>query len=175
MRTNRIVTHIGAAGMSQIASNEIIEPKSNSALPGREYFQIWATEDGRSLTHTGGAEPDFWPGPNGTRCLLVRWAPKCACAAGSKEGPVTGGADATMPGVLSAFDEELTGMHVTDSIDYGYCVEGQLTLVTEDGMETLVTPGTCVVQRGTEHAWRNEGTEPATMLFVIVGADRAKI
>jgi glucose/arabinose dehydrogenase len=29
-----------------------------------------------------------------------------------------------------------------------------------------------VIQQGTRHAWRNLGTEPATMLFVLVGATR---
>jgi hypothetical protein len=41
-----------------------------------------------------------------------------------------------------------------------------------DGRREVLPAGTCIVQRGTSHAWRNETTEPALVAFVIVGARR---
>jgi hypothetical protein len=50
-----------------------------------------------------------------------------------------------------------------------------MRLVLDDDHEARITPGTVVVQRGTRHAWQNRSDKPATMLYVLVGADRSEI
>ena len=45
-------------------------------------------------------------------------------------------------------------------------------LELDDGKAVHLTPGTCVVQRGTRHAWHNRGDRPALMMFVLIGANR---
>lgn len=41
----------------------------------------------------------------------------------------------------------------------------------DSGDETTFKAGEMIVQRGTMHEWRNEGTETCRMLFVMVGSE----
>lgn len=43
------------------------------------------------------------------------------------------------------------GMHRTDTVDIVTVLDGELTIILEDG-ETLLRTGDCLVQRGTRHA-----------------------
>lgn len=63
-------------------------------------------------------------------------------------------------------------MHTTDSIDYGVVISGEVYLELDDGVEVLLKPEDCVVQNGTRHAWRNRGSVPCLMAFVMIGATR---
>jgi uncharacterized cupin superfamily protein len=58
-------------------------------------------------------------------------------------------------------------MHRTETVDYGVVIDGELTLVLDEG-EVLLRPGSVVVQRGTNHAWANRSGRPCRMLFVLV-------
>ena len=58
-------------------------------------------------------------------------------------------------------------MHRTQSVDYGIVIEGEMTLILDEG-EALLRPGSVVVQRGTNHAWANRSGVVCRMLFVLV-------
>ncbi|OJJ47366.1 hypothetical protein ASPZODRAFT_96353 [Penicilliopsis zonata CBS 506.65] len=59
-------------------------------------------------------------------------------------------------------------MHRTVSLDYGVVLEGEVELVLDSGAKQLLKRGDVVVQRGTNHAWRNtSSTEWARMLYVL--------
>ncbi|MEG1326124.1 MAG: cupin domain-containing protein, partial [Janthinobacterium sp.] len=58
-------------------------------------------------------------------------------------------------------------MHRTESIDYGVVIDGELTLVLDEG-EVLLQAGSVVVQRGTNHAWANRSGRTCRMLFVLI-------
>ena len=45
-------------------------------------------------------------------------------------------------------------MHRTETIDYGIVLEGEITLIIDEG-ETVVRAGDIVIQRGTNHGWAN--------------------
>jgi quercetin dioxygenase-like cupin family protein len=60
------------------------------------------------------------------------------------------------------------GFHRTPTLDYVYVLDGPVELVLDD-TSVVVEPGDCVVQRGTNHAWRNHGTEPIRLLAVMIG------
>jgi quercetin dioxygenase-like cupin family protein len=79
---------------------------------------------------------------------------------------------AKAPEMLSASDPDNPEMHRTDSVDYGIVLEGELTLELDDGRTTVVTPGCCIVQGGTNHAWRNLTDKPVRMAFVLMGCTR---
>ena len=55
-------------------------------------------------------------------------------------------------------------MHRSEAIDYGIVIEGEMTLVLDDS-EVLLTPGSVVVQRGTNHAWANRSGKLCRMLY----------
>lgn len=61
-------------------------------------------------------------------------------------------------------------MHRTETLDYGVVLEGEVTLVLDDGSATKVGPGELVVQRGTNHAWENRTEGVTRVLFVMLGA-----
>jgi uncharacterized cupin superfamily protein len=60
-------------------------------------------------------------------------------------------------------------MHKTPSVDYIILLSGEITLVLDDG-EVDLKPFDAVVQRGTNHAWVNRGSEPALLMAVLVSA-----
>ena len=51
--------------------------------------------------------------------------------------------------------EHLTPMHRTVSLDFGVVLEGEMELVLDSGEVQHLYRGDTVVQRGTNHAWRN--------------------
>ena len=58
-------------------------------------------------------------------------------------------------------------MHRTQSVDYCYVIEGEITLVL-DNEEVLMRQGDFAVERGTNHAWANRSGKPCKMLFVLI-------
>ena len=78
-----------------------------------------------------------------------------------------------MPGLAETLEYEEPGMHTTDTIDYEVVISGEIWLELDDSAEVHLKPGDCVVQNGTRHAWRNRGSLPCTMAFVMIGAKRA--
>ena len=62
-------------------------------------------------------------------------------------------------------------LHRTNSIDYGIVLSGRIELELEDGVKTMVGPGDIVVQRGTNHLWRNpSASEVCRIVFVLIQA-----
>jgi ribose/xylose/arabinose/galactoside ABC-type transport system permease subunit len=47
-----------------------------------------------------------------------------------------------------------------------------ITAPAEVGQLRRDAPGTCIVQRGTRHAWHNRSDKAALMMHVLVGANR---
>ncbi|KAI5362806.1 Putative rmlC-like cupin domain superfamily, rmlC-like jelly roll protein [Septoria linicola] len=59
-------------------------------------------------------------------------------------------------------------MHRTVSLDCGVVLEGQVEAVLDSGEVRLLNRGDIVVQRATQHAWKNASqTEWARMLYVL--------
>ena len=58
-------------------------------------------------------------------------------------------------------------MHRTETIDYGIVLEGEITLIMDEG-ETVVRAGDIVIQRGTNHGWANRGNVPCRIAFILI-------
>ncbi len=58
-------------------------------------------------------------------------------------------------------------MHRTDSVDYAVILKGEIHMLMDD-TEVVVKAGDVVVQRGTNHAWSNRGTESCIIAFILV-------
>jgi quercetin dioxygenase-like cupin family protein len=54
-------------------------------------------------------------------------------------------------------------MHKTNTVDYAIVYEGEIWLELDDVKIVHLKRGDAVVQNGTRHEWRNNGTTPATM------------
>jgi hypothetical protein len=59
------------------------------------------------------------------------------------------------------------GFHQTMGIAYCFILNGELAFLT-DTQETKVKAGDVIVERHTWHSWRNEGSEPVSMLITVV-------
>jgi mannose-6-phosphate isomerase-like protein (cupin superfamily) len=151
-----------------------------NSVPGSEAFEVWATEGIPTVPATGDdltvGLKSFSPGPGGTRLRIARIPSEKEIAQA-----LPGGIDPVayrqehiekLPGIGERLEIEDPGMHTTDSVDYGIVLSGEIWLELDDGAEVHLMPGDCVVQNGTRHAWRNRGSEPCIMAFVMVGAKR---
>jgi hypothetical protein len=62
------------------------------------------------------------------------------------------------------------GMHRTRTVDYIIVLSGEVDLLLDDG-EVHLKPFDVVIQRGTNHAWVNRGTEKALLGAVLIDAE----
>ena len=58
-------------------------------------------------------------------------------------------------------------MHRTETVDYAVVLEGEITLLLDEG-EVNLKAGDIVIQRGTNHAWSNRSGKPVKMLYVLI-------
>ena len=65
-------------------------------------------------------------------------------------------------------------MHRSDTIDVGIVVSGEIWMELDDGAETLLRTGDCLVLNGTIHAWHNRADEPCVFAMAAVGAQRTE-
>ena len=61
-------------------------------------------------------------------------------------------------------------MHKSDTIDYIILLKGDVTLIL-DQEEVDIKPFDVVVQRGTNHAWVNNGNDPALLIAVLIDSE----
>ena len=61
-------------------------------------------------------------------------------------------------------------MHKTETIDYIILLQGDITLILDEE-EINLKPFDVVVQRGTNHAWVNNGDEPALLIAVLIDSN----
>lgn len=61
-------------------------------------------------------------------------------------------------------------MHRTNSIDYGIVLEGEIELELDDGAKRTVRQGGIIVQRGTNHLWRNTTDRVCRIAFILIEA-----
>lgn len=60
-------------------------------------------------------------------------------------------------------------MHRTQSLDYGIILSGEIDLWMDDS-EVHLKAGDVIVQRGTNHAWVNNGDQPCRIAFILIDA-----
>lgn len=158
----RVVTGHDADGQSIVVFNDVHDYKRR--------VQIWTTE-GSPADNTGEVddaalrEVRLEAPPQGSLFWLVELPPVQELAPGAaaesakrlaKEGAV-------------AHQDGRPGMHTTRTIDYMVVLDGEVTLLLDNGEVTLHKYDT-VVQRGTAHHWENRGTKPARLAFVLLDA-----
>lgn len=63
-------------------------------------------------------------------------------------------------------------MHKTDTLNYFCLVYGELWALSE-GRDVLMRPGDVVIQQGCMHGWRNDGSEDACLICVLIDSKPA--
>jgi hypothetical protein len=173
-----IVTGHNPDGDAVFVEDRHPEPVRVQALPGADFYLMWGTpSDGPKVGEQDAAPVlrPYFPGRGESRILFLRWA-----AHSSEPEPVPDPASSArevaekLPGLLDPFEDGGDGMHTTDTVDYAICLEGELELRLDNDATVTLTPGACVVQLGTRHAWRNRSDRPALMCYVQLGAVRVR-
>lgn len=177
----RIVTGLTEEGKSVFVSDgEPPRVATIEELPSFRMTEVWATKDIPEIPNEEGdittELPSLIPGLKETCFRIVQYYPEQelieALQSGADVQAVLDKFKKGAPGLAEAMEPDNPGMHTTDTIDYGIVISGEITLELDDGAEVHLKQGDCVVQNGTRHAWRNRGTEPCTMAFVMFGAKR---
>lgn len=171
---HRVVTGHNAQGRAIIASDGPLPTVVEiAAIPGTVFHEVWSTSESPAAVDNG-PDPTLGPlvlppPPNGTRIRFVDIPPDTpeflAHGAERMHDAFRQVGDAAASTVKADSPHPL--MHRTESVDYGVVIEGELTLVLDEG-EVQLRPGSVVVQRGTNHAWANRSDAPCRMLFVLV-------
>lgn len=149
-------------------------------LPGFTNTLMWATSGrpqvGDAVEFANDPAPaisSFLPPVGGTRFMVVTFPPDSSMADPAFDGAAFGAEVAQkVPGLAQTFEQDNPAMHTTDSVDYGVVLSGEIWLDLGTGEEVHLKQHEVVVQHGNRHGWRNKGTSPVTMLFVLVGAER---
>lgn len=179
MKIRRVVAGVGPNGRATVLSDGIAPRHAQyQSLPGFASALLWATPpaaalEGPSVVDTTEAA-SFLPPAGGTVLMMVTFPPD-ATMARTDFDPMAYGAEALRqaPGLAETFEPEHPGFHTTPTIDYDVVLEGEITLELDDGREVLLRRHDVAVQHGNRHAWRNKSDRPATMLFVLIGAQHA--
>ncbi|MBN4046507.1 cupin domain-containing protein [bacterium AH-315-P15] len=170
----RVVTGHDARGKSIIELDE--GPAKALEANGGGLFEIWLTkglpaEDNQMFRDYIAEEDLTLCPPEGA--IKVRWfavPPEDPNASPEdKEAAAAFGFTAVGANQCRIDTTRHPSMHKTKTVDYIILVKGEVDMLVDEGEVTSLTPGDVVIQRGTNHAWVNHGTEPA--LFVAVLAD----
>lgn len=173
----RVVTGIKNGKSVFLSDSPAPNAHHYASIPGHMSSVIWATAPTPSLPLEAAesAPPGIAipPVPGATRLMIVQFPPDSVFVSPDFDAERAGGELVKhIPGLAECFEVNNPGMHTTDTVDYDIVIDGEISLELDDGAEVQLRRGDVVVQCGTRHAWRNRGTGPATMAFVLIGAVR---
>lgn len=66
-------------------------------------------------------------------------------------------------------------MHRSETLDYAIVLSGECDMALDGGEVVHLQTGDVVVQRGTNHAWINNGPQPCRFLFVLIDAEPVRV
>jgi hypothetical protein len=128
----RLVTGHGVEGTSVVLSDGAVPHIRRIEESGVTFFEVWTTRAMPAPVTADEDEPTdrpiaVPPPANGTIVRFCQFDPPAS-------------QDASAP-----------FMHRTETVDYGIVVSGEITLLLDDGSESVLTEGDVVIQRGTDH------------------------
>jgi len=169
MRARRVITGAGSDGRSTIISDE--NTPTQKTAPGFNISDIWTVTALPANVADEAPTGDVELTPTEGIVLRVvtfppddEWNPEADYKASLE---AFNGGDS----VLEDHDSGVGGLHITDTIDAGTVITGELTLLLESG-ETTLYPGDSFIQRGVKHSWRNRTGTPVTILVAMIAAER---
>ena len=177
MAVRRVVTGHDAEGRARVVDDGAVEPVVSELLPGCAAYRLWGRDEHPTFPDDGAPRraEDYYPPRDGSRFMINTIAPgEPAPPPDLDTAAALAELERQAPGAAAVLEPDAPGMHTTDTIDYVLVVSGEATLELDDGEQTVLQAGDVVVQNGTRHAWRNNGTEPCTFVGVAIGADRAR-
>jgi hypothetical protein len=172
--TYRRVVTANVDGKSVLRSDEQLQAYEFQSVPSYEHTLVWVnatTPDLREEQRFDRYPDSIVPGPGGTSLHFVTFPPRSVFADPSFDGEAARSeALSRLRGLADHFEKEDPAMHKTNTVDYAVVYDGEIWLELDDAKPVHLKRGDVVVQNGTRHAWRNNGTSRATMLFFLNGA-----
>jgi len=170
---------IGAQNGKPVILSDERSVREFDNLPGFSNTLMWTTPAQPQVGQPAlAADPvpavtTFVPPVGETRFMIVTFPPDASMGDPGFNGEAFGKELAEkMPGLAELFEPEDPAMHVTDSVDYGVVLDGEVWLDLGAGEEVHLKRHDVVIQNGARHGWRNKSAGIATMLFVLIGAQR---
>jgi mannose-6-phosphate isomerase-like protein (cupin superfamily) len=143
----RVVTGFDAEGRSCVISD--------GPAPQGAGINLWSVDAAAALGRDPGAAGlSLDPAPGVAHWSIVDLPPDAIMREYFKRG-------------IPHHDEN--GFHCTPTVDFVVIIDGELTLELESGA-VVVAAGDCIVQRNTNHAWRNKTGKVVRMMSVMIGA-----
>ena len=148
---------------------------SDSGLPLVQRVVTGHDENGRAFFKS----EDFSPArliPSGDAAMLTIWSTQTVPANNNDERDgrdLPTGVTLERGSVIRICDMlpgKESPMHRTNSIDYGIVLKGAIELELDDGRKKTVHEGGIIVQRGTNHLWRNTTDEVCRIAFILIEA-----
>ena len=172
----RIVTGHDARGRSVIVEDG---PPPRVARIGGElgplFYEVWNTRETPAHIDRASGEPHedgitLAPPKSGTRIRVLDVPPEDPSF--SAITPEQARAHFAEVGAAEAASHTGGGsrhafMHRTETIDYGIVLQGEITLILDEG-ETVARAGDIVIQRGTNHGWANRSGKPCRIAFILI-------
>ncbi|RRJ86613.1 cupin domain-containing protein [Gulosibacter macacae] len=174
----RIVTGHDDKGRAIILRDEADAPNAftSATIPGFGATVLWSTLGG-TIDHVGDvdaapadAKIDF-PAPGETVVRIADFPPDAVYPqnAGDAVFDEIDGHDERGAGTEHSAGKHFW-FHRTDSLDYAVVLEGEITLLVDEG-EVTMGPGDVAIQRATAHAWSNRTDAVCRMMFVLIGTE----
>ena len=170
-KLRRVVTGHNEQGKSVVLFDDTPPHTAGPAV------EIWATDE-TPASNRGKADASdrpirLQPPPRGSLFRYFTIAPESATAALDEKAHAAlvrqMFASIGAEGVLVDTTRH-PAMHRTRTVDYIVLLSGKVTMLLDHG-EVDLEPFDTVVQRGTNHAWVNRGTEPALLVGILIDAE----
>lgn len=172
----RVVTGHNAAGLAVIQDDGA--PSRVRQIGGEHgpvFYELWNTRETPVKIDAASGEPMedgimLAPPKGGTRIRILDIPPDDASLDDMSDEEAkahfaeVGAGDAS---THSGGGSRHARMHRTETLDYGIMLEGELTLIMDEG-ETIVRAGDVIIQRGTNHGWANRSGKPCRICFVLI-------
>jgi quercetin dioxygenase-like cupin family protein len=148
---------------------------SDSGLPPVQRLVTGHDANGRAVFKSEDVTPTKMV-PSGDASFLLVWTTDTVPADNNDE---TDGRDrdagvtlnrGSVIRIVDMLPGKQSPMHRTNSIDYGIVMEGEIELELDDGAKRTVRQGGIIVQRGTNHLWRNTSDKVCRIAFILIEA-----
>ena len=169
----RVITGHNAQGKSVFIFDGAASA-THTRGPGSAFItELWETRstpaDNRG-SEDASAHPFRLPPPaNGSVFRVISYPPDSERLAALERERKSGDDGSGRAAALDRGNPRHPGFHKTSSVDYAIVLSGEIYALMDEG-EVLLKPGDVLVQRGTNHAWSNRGSEAAVLAFVLVDA-----
>lgn len=173
-RIRRVVTGHDKNGKAVVISDGPVPVHGNPLRPGQRSHEVWKTNAmpipiGREEPDPVAGKRQLHPPPRGTMFRISEVPPESDAIrnmtpAQAREAFRASGAEAASTWGRGGRHPL---MHRTETVDYAVVLDGEITLILDEG-EVNLTTGDVVIQRGTNHAWSNRSGKPVRMLYVLI-------